>query len=139
MSLHPDSLTGLDTNVLLRALLQDDASQSPIVAREMHHLTTEHRGFITSVTLAEVHWVLSRSMKMPRRNCLAVMRQIIESEEFEFDDNEGVAQALTLAEEGADFADALIQTAMEQFGVDRVITFDRKAADRLGWTLLGEE
>ena len=36
----------------------------------------------------------------------------------------------------ADFADALIQGAMELFGVDETVTFDRAAAERLGWTLL---
>ena len=39
-------------------------------------------------------------------------------------------------EAGADFADALIQGAMELFGIDETVTFNRAAAERLGWTLL---
>lgn len=132
----PSGFTGIDTNVLLRALLQDDAKQSPLAAEVLRNLTRQHPGFVTQVTLAKTHWVLSRSLKMGRRECLTVIRKLVETEAFEFDDGEGVARALVLAEEGADFGDALIQGAMELFGVDRVVTFDRRAADRLGWELL---
>lgn len=130
------TLTGLDTNVVLRALLQDDDDHSPIAARVFRSFTPENRGFITQVTLAEVHWILSRSMQLSRRECLTVIRMLVESEALEFDDGEGVVRALTLAEQGADFGDALIAGAMELFGVDRVVTFDRKAAARLGWEQL---
>ncbi|GAB2551080.1 hypothetical protein [Leucobacter ruminantium] len=61
-----------------------------------------------------------------------------ESEVLEFDDGEGVVRALTLAEQSADFGDALIAGAMGLFGVDRVVAFDRRAASRLGWALLPE-
>jgi predicted nucleic-acid-binding protein len=44
--------------------------------------------------------------------------------------------ALHLAEAGADFADALIHQTTEQFGASTTITFDKKAAEALGWTLL---
>ncbi|WP_210413924.1 hypothetical protein [Protaetiibacter larvae] len=45
-------------------------------------------------------------------------------------------RALALAEEGADFADALIAASGELFGVRETVTFDRAAARRLGWTSL---
>ena len=48
-------------------------------------------------------------------------------------------RALTLAEEGADFADALIQGNMELIGADETVTFDRDAAARLGWRLLADD
>ena len=128
--------TGIDTNVLLRALLQDDQSQSPVAAGTFAQLTPDAPGFITQITLAETHWVLSRSLKLPRRECLTIMRRLFESEELEFDDAEGVGRAIALAENGADFGDALIQGAMELFGVTRTVTFDRRAAERLGWEML---
>lgn len=137
MNLRSVEYTGVDANVVLRALLQDDPEHSPIAAEAMNGFTKEHLGFITQVALAEVYWVLSQRKKLGREGALAVMRRIIETESFEFDDGEGVVRALTLAEEGADFGDALIQGAMELFGVERTLTFDRRAADRLGWELLG--
>lgn len=129
-------LTGIDTNVLLRVLLQDDPVQGPIAARFLRELGTGSPGFITQVTLAEIYWVLARAKRLPRATCLAVIRRLVETEVLEFDDGEGVVRALSLAEAGADFADALIQGAMELFGVDETVTFDRAAAERLGWTLL---
>ncbi|MBP8919441.1 MAG: type II toxin-antitoxin system VapC family toxin [Micropruina sp.] len=129
-------LTGIDTNVLLRVLLQDDPVQGPIAARFLRELGTGSPGFITQVTLAETYWVLARAKRLPRATCLAVIRRLVETEVLEFDDGEGVVRALSLAEAGADFADALIQGAMELFGVDETVTFDRAAAERLGWTLL---
>lgn len=129
-------LTGIDTNVLLRVLLQDDPVQGPIAARVFRGLTPHSPGFVTQVTLAETYWVLARAKRLPRATCLAVIRRLVETESLEFDDGEGVVRALSLAEAGAGFTDALIQGAMELFGVDETVTFDRAAAERLGWTLL---
>lgn len=89
-----------------------------------------------SIALAETYRLLSRSLRLPRAERLTTVRRLLESEVLEFDDGEGVMRAYALAAEGADFADALIQGAMELFGVERVVTFDRRAADRLGWELL---
>ena len=127
---------GIDTNVLLRALLQDDPAQGPIAARVFRGLTPDAPGFITQVSLAETYWVLARAKRLPRATCLAAIRRLVETDVLEFDDGEGVVRALSLAEAGADFADALIQGAMELFGIDETVTFDRAAAERLGWTLL---
>ena len=131
-------LTGIDTNVLLRALLQDDPVQSPVAAKIMLSFTPENPGFVTQVALVETYWMLSRSVKLPHHECLRIMRALILTDSLEFDDGEGVMRALLLAEGGADFADALIQGAMELFGANRTVTFDRKAAGRLGWELLSE-
>lgn len=133
--MHP-TMIGIDTNVVLRAVLRDDPLQSPAAAELFRGLTPERRGFITQVTLAETYWVLSRSKRLSRDTCLAVIRSLVETEVLEFDDDESVVRALTLAEEGADFADALIEATMEMFGVDETVTFDRDAAERLGWRLL---
>ncbi len=130
------SLTGIDTNVLLRFILRDDPRQYPAAHDLFASLTEEHRGFITAVTLAETYWTLSRSMGLTRAECLAIFRGLIESPVIEFDDGEGVVRALTLAEEGADFADALIDGTMTMFGANQTVTFDRGAAKRLGWRLL---
>lgn len=136
MSSAQAGLTGIDTNVLLRVLLQDDPVQSPVASRVFRALSTDSPGFITQVTLAETYWVLARARRLPRTACLTAIRRLVETDALEFDDSEGVVRALSLAEAGADFADALIQGAMELFGVEKTVTFDRVAAERLGWTLL---
>ncbi|MEV1129951.1 type II toxin-antitoxin system VapC family toxin [Agromyces sp. NPDC049794] len=123
--------------MILRAVLDDDPVQSPEAKHLFRELTSETPGFITQVSLVETYWVLARSIRMPRTTCLAVIRALVETEVLEFDDGESVVRALTLAEEGADFADALIEGTMDLFGVTETVTFDRSAADRLGWRILG--
>jgi len=129
-------VVGIDTNVLVRFVVRDDAAQYEAAAAVFARLTPEEPGFITHVTLAELTWTLARTYKMSRAARLSVIRALVESDSVEFEDGEGVVRALTLAEEGADFADALIASSMELFGVDDVVTFDQAAAQRLGWRLL---
>lgn len=130
-------LTGIDTNVLLRMLLQDDPVQGPLAAELFRGLGSGARGFITQVTLVETYWVLSRAKGLSKSQCLGAIEQLVATEALEFEDGEAVVRALILAEAGADFADALIQGSLELFGVQETVTFDRTAADRLGWRLLG--
>lgn len=129
-------LVGIDTTVVLRAVLEDDPVQTPLAQALLSSLTPERPGFLTQVTLVETYWVLSRSMKLPRAKCLAVIRGLAEADVIEFDDGEGVVRALARAEDGADFADGLIQGAMELFGTTEIVTFDRAASERMGWRLL---
>ena len=129
-------MIGVDTNVILRAVLQDHEVQTPIAQRTLSSFSRDSPGFISMVTLAEVYWVLARGRRFEKRACLAVIRRLIESEALEFDDGEGVVRALHLAEDGADFGDALIHATMEQFGATETVTFDRGAAEKLGWRLL---
>lgn len=130
-------MIGIDTNVLVRYVVRDDEPQYAAAARALESLTEESPGFITQVVLAELYWVLVRSYRFPATTCLAVIRGLVATASLEFDDAEGLVRALDLAEGGADFGDALVQGAMELFGVRDVVTFDRGAARGLGWRLLG--
>lgn len=85
---------GLDTNVILRVLLDDDPVQSALARQVFLELSPQRPGFITSVTLAEVYWNLSRRQGLTRADCLAVVRRLVETEALEFDDGEGVVRAL---------------------------------------------
>lgn len=134
-----EGLVGLDTNIILRAVLEDDPEQSPRAREVFRRLTESAPGFVTSVTLAEVYWILSRRQRVGKTRSLDVIRRLVETGVLEFDDGEGIVRALELADEGADFADALIHTTFEQFGVTVAMTFDRDVAARLGWRLLGAD
>jgi predicted nucleic-acid-binding protein len=133
---RPAALIGIDTNVILRAVLRDDDEQSRQADEFFHGLTPNRRGFITQVSLAEVYWVLSNTVRLPRDECLGVIRRLVQTEVLEFDDGESVVAALAVAEQGADFADALINASMRMFGTTENVTFDRGASRRLGWQLL---
>ena len=130
------ALIGLDTNVVLRGILGDDPAQSHAAGEIFRSLTTARRGFITQVTLVEVYWVMFRGLRLPRADCLEAIRRLVQTDVIEFDDGETVVTALALADDGADFADALIDGTMRMFGTTETVTFDRRAAQRLGWRLL---
>lgn len=134
--LVPHAMTGIDTNVILRAALDDDPVQSRLAQELLETLTREAPGFVTMVTLAEVFWIVRRREGFSKDTALALIRGLVESDVLEFDDGEGVVRALEAAGDGADFADALIDSTMAQFGVTETVTFDRRAAQRLGWRLL---
>jgi predicted nucleic-acid-binding protein len=129
-------MIGLDTNVLLRLIVRDDDAQRALANEFVTTLTRERPGFITHLVLAELEWVLARSYGFPRDARLAVIQSLVAARELEFEDGESVVRALALAEEGADFADALISASGELFGVTETVTFDRAAAQRLGWRSL---
>ncbi|MCK0110579.1 type II toxin-antitoxin system VapC family toxin [Ornithinimicrobium sp. F0845] len=132
-------MIGIDTNVLVRYVVRDDEDQFERAAAVLADLAPARPGFITQVTLVEFYWVLTRSYGYSRDTVLTVISQLVSSTSLEFDDAEGVVRALTLAQEGADFADALIAGAMEPFGITDIVTFDRRAAGSLGWHLLTDE
>jgi predicted nucleic-acid-binding protein len=130
-------MVGLDTNVLIRFIVQDDPRMSALAGELLESLTPDRPGFVSQVVMAETYWVLSRTYRLPRPACLQAVKALVETESLEFDDAEGVVRALSLAELGADFPDALIHSANELFGIEETVTFDRKAASQLCWRLLG--
>lgn len=129
-------MIGIDTNVLLRAILGDDPDQATSAQDLLLGLTAECPGFVTHVSLAELVWVLGSAYRYGTKDRLKVVRRLVEDPVVEFEDGESVVRALTLAEEGADFADALLHASGEPFGVDEYVTFDQHAAETLGWRLL---
>lgn len=129
-------MIGLDTNVLARYLLEDDEPQLIVATRVIESLTADSPGFVTHVTLVELEWIMNRGYRIARETRLKVLRSLVETESLEFEDGESVVRALALAEEGADFADALIAASGELFGIPEFVTFDRAASRHLGWRLL---
>ncbi len=132
-------MIGLDTNVLARYLLEDDEPQLIVATRVIESLTVDSPGFVTHVTLVELEWIMNRGYRIARATRLKVLRSLVETESLEFEDGESVVRALALAEEGADFADALIAASGELFGIPEFVTFDRSASRHLGWRLLEPE
>jgi predicted nucleic-acid-binding protein len=129
---------GLDTNVLVRYILEDDDAQSPEAIRVVESCTEDEPAFVSMVALAETYWVLRRTYRFSRVAALKVVEQLLEAREIMVEGEETVSRALRLARKGADFADALIADTADLFGCDRVVTFDRRAAGTKPFELLGD-
>ena len=59
-------MIGLDTNVLVRYIMQDDAKQSLKATKLMESLTVDEPGFVSLVSMVELGWVLSSSYDLNR-------------------------------------------------------------------------
>jgi predicted nucleic-acid-binding protein len=129
---------GIDTNVLVRYIAQDDPAQSKkataLIERECSESTP---GFVGLVVLVEVVWVAESCYQASREDVAKMVRQLLGSRQLVVQDAETVWQALRLFEQGkADFADGLIERTAAAVGCSRTVTFDKDAA-KSGMSLLG--
>lgn len=130
-------MIGIDTNVLVRYLMQDDDVQSPIATKFIESLTADHQGFITLVATVETAWVLSRAYKLSREQITQALEALIRSRELIVDDAANVLCALRKFQDGnADFADCLIGQMASRAGCTETVTFDMSASKSAGMKLL---
>jgi predicted nucleic-acid-binding protein len=127
---------GLDTNVILRYLVKDDPEQTPKAREAIRGLSAEEPGYITMVVMAEVWWALSRSYKFEKSSIIGALEALADTPEIVLERYDLVRRALMYAEDGADFADALIELNGNEAGCRYTVTFDRGAAKNLGMRLL---
>lgn len=129
-------MISLDTNVLARALADDDPVHSPAARSLIRSLSPQHPGFISLPVCLELYWVLDRVLRIGRSATLDVFDRIMSTPAFELEDGESVGEALEAARSGADFGDSLIDATNRLYGITDTVTFDRDAARRFGWRLL---
>jgi predicted nucleic-acid-binding protein len=129
---------GLDTNVVIRFLAQDDKDQSAIATRLISRLSEEEQGFISSVVLAEVSWVLLRRYRLSRDEIFSTLLGLLETAELIVENSAAVYRALAVYKAGGsvEFADALIAETAALAGAKETVTFDRAAAAEAGMKLL---
>lgn len=130
-------MIGLDTNVLVRYIMQDDPKQSSTATRLIEALTGESPGFVPIVTLVELVWVLESSYGLDRMEVAAVLERLLRSKEITLDRAELLLPALRAFRAGsADFADCLIARIAQAAGCAETVTFDLRAAKTAGMRAL---
>ena len=131
-------MIGVDTNVVVRFLAQDDDVQSPIATRFMSRLSRERPGFVSSVVLAEITWVLSRAYKTSRDDIAAAVEGLLRSAELVVENAPAAYRALAMYRNArsAEYADALIGETAALVGASEIVTFDTRAATELGMRML---
>jgi predicted nucleic-acid-binding protein len=96
-------LYALDTNVLVRLAVNDSPSQ---VALAKAVIGTSRLWIGVSVLL-ETEWVLRSRYGYEKTQITALFAALLESAQFQLEDSEKVREAISLCDQGADFADAL--------------------------------
>jgi predicted nucleic-acid-binding protein len=130
-------MIGLDTNVIVRYVMQDDPKQSQKATRLIEALSADAPGFVPLVVIVELVWVLTSCYDLKRDQVVEVLGGTLRTKEFMVDRAEQVAQALRVYKTGsADFADCLIERGAMSAGCDKTMTFDSSAAKSAGMTLI---
>jgi predicted nucleic-acid-binding protein len=123
-------MIGIDTNVLIRYLVEDDPKQTELARIFLSRMcTADDPGFINHVVLCEVTWLLGRGYRYGRTRIAEVIRGLLTAAELVTQDRDLVWAALKDFEGGtADFPDYLIARLNLASGCRYTVTFDRKAA-----------
>ncbi len=132
-------MIGLDTNVLVRYLAQDDAQQARLATRLMERtLSEDEPGYVDHVVLCELGWVLERCYGVERARLADIVEGLLTARQLVVEDADAVWAALrAMRAHGAELADALLAARHRAAGCERTVTFDRRAARLPGMRLLG--
>lgn len=130
-------MLGLDTNIVVRYIAQDDAIQSPKATQLIESLSNENLGFITLVSIVELIWVMQGCYQASKEEVVTILQSLLHTREFVIENAEVVAKALhAYAASNADFADCLIERSANYAKCTRTMTFDSNAAKTAGMLLV---
>ncbi len=123
-------MTGLDTNVILRYLLQDDPRQTSLANHIIdRQLSPENRGFISLVTVLEIVWVLRSLLKQSPNEISAHIEHLLAADRLEVQNEQQVFEAAFALKRGTgEFEDALIGSLNAWAGCPGTLTFDKRAS-----------
>lgn len=128
----------LDTNVLIRLLVNDDAQQQEAAIRALAHFTRYGGTVLVPITVSlELEWVLRSKYKFSKSEVLRTFFELLLTVELDFEAETALEQALVFFEEGkARFADCLHSALARKARALPFITFDVDASKLLGAKLI---
>jgi predicted nucleic-acid-binding protein len=128
---------GLDTNILVRYLAQDDPVQSPKATEIIERrLTEENPGFLSIVAMVETVWVLDRAYGLARDEIAATVERMLQTDVLVVESEQEIFAAMIALRDGhGSFSDAVIAALGAKAGCSFTLTFDRKALRLPGFQL----
>ena len=130
-------MIGLDTNVVVRYIMQDDPKQARLASALIEKLTVDDPGFVPLVGIIELVWVLSSSFELARAQITSALEILLQIKEIQVERAEVVWRALRVyRDSSADFADCVVERSAAAAGCLRTMTFDRGAAKNCSMTLI---
>ena len=130
-------MIGLDTNVLVRYIMQDDPRQSAKATMLIESLDVDRPGFIGLVSVVELYWVLTSCYELTNDQVKQALDILLRTKQIVVDRADQVLRALRVFETGkADFADCLIERTAAAAGCEQTMTLDVSAARHAGMTLI---
>ena len=131
-------MLGLDTNVLIRYLMEDDRRQYEKARRLIQREAGNGEPVLISLlVLLEVEWVLRSRYGLSKADILAAFSALLDAADLAFEDETSVEYALySWKDSAADFADCLIEARNRRSGCRATATFDGKALKVAGFISL---
>lgn len=130
-------MIALDTNVVVRFLVQDDEKQGRVAKYFFDDLSEDEPGYICREVIVEVVWVLERAYKLTRKQIVPTIEGLISSKELVVEGAERVGIALSRYQDGgAGFSDRMILLASQDAECSGLATFDKTLAKNRGAILL---
>ena len=132
-------MPALDTNVLVRYVVQDDAAQLAAAKRLIRRCVDEGQTLFVPVTVTlELEWVLRASFGYLRDEVMAVLSSLFSAAELSFESERSLEVALHLYRDGsADFADCLHIALAAHADALPLWTFDKRAGKISGARAMG--
>ena len=120
-------MIALDTNVLVRYLVEDDARQTALASALIARAIAEGDAlFVSEVVVCETVWVLTAAYRFERAAVAGVLRELLRARHLTFGSHEQLSRALTAYAAGrGDFADYLSREQARVAGFGQVATFDK--------------
>jgi predicted nucleic-acid-binding protein len=116
---------GVDTNILVRAITEDDAVQGVLAQAELARAETVA---IAAAALCEFAWVLGRGYRTPARDIAVAIRRLIGATSVAVD-RSAIEAGLATLDAGGDFADGVIAHEGRWLGAEAFVSFDRQAVE----------
>lgn len=117
----------VDTNVLIRAVVQDDAAQAKKAVKVLTEATLIA---VALPCLCEFVWVLMRVYKFKASDASAAIRALLATANLEVN-RPAVDAGLAILESGGDFADGVIAYEGSWLGGETFVSFDKQAVSLL--------
>ena len=128
-------MLGLDTNVLVRFLVQDDQEQFERARRLLRREVGQSEPVLISLlVLLETEWVLRSRYALPKADILGAFSSLLEAAELQFEDEAAIEEAVfNWRDSAAQFADCLINARHRRLGCRATAMFDSTAAKLPGF------
>jgi predicted nucleic-acid-binding protein len=128
-------MIGLDTNVLVRYLTQDDPVQSRKATELIEgRLSERNPGFVSIVAMVETVWVLERAYGLASQVVAEAVERMLQIDVLMVEHEQEVFTAMVALKEGhGSFSDAVIAALGAKAGCAHTVTFDRKAMRLAGF------
>ncbi len=128
-------MIAVDTNILVRYLVQDDPAQGKIAARFLEDkLTADAPGFVSTVAVLELNWVLRAQFELSPQVVSDTLLALMKTPNLVFEQRAALEKALV--SDHGDIADNILHETAQAQGCTKTVTMDKKFARKQGVELL---